>query len=195
MISDELKDLALQTIQSPREAARRIMGTPLSRDALWSGLVLAAAINAILYSLSLFGVDTSVLPPLLSNPLMFFFLITGVLVITVHAFFWTGKMIGGQGDLGDLLKLMVWLQILRAGAQAIMLVLMLVAPFLAQLFSLVVGVLGLWITVNFLTEGLQLRSLMQGVGVLILSAVGIIFGLLVLVALIGTATLGVPANV
>lgn len=195
MIPVQVRELALETIQQPRAAAARIMGMSFSRDTLWTALVLASAINALIYSVSLLGMDTNPLPPILRNPLSFFFLITGILVMTVHGFYWTGRAMGGQGDLGDLLKLMVWLQALRAAAQAVMLVMVFALPFMAQLFSLLVGVVGLWITVNFLTEGLQLRSLWHGFGVLVLAGVGILFGLLIITALIGAAALGVPANV
>ncbi|MDG1352027.1 MAG: YIP1 family protein [Sulfitobacter sp.] len=194
-LSDTLKDLAVETLQSPRTAAQKIMALNLSRDVLWTGLVLAGATNSIIYSFSLLMSDTTMLPPLFRNPLMFFMLITGVLAVTVHAFYWTGRALGGRGDLGDLLALLVWLQGLRAVAQAVMFVLLLVSPVIGQLFSLVVGILGLWITVNFVTEALRLPGLMHAFGVLVLAAIGIVFGFAILVGLIGVAALGVPVNV
>lgn len=192
---DVLKELALETVQSPRTAAQKIMSLNLSRDVLWTGLILAGAVNSIIYSFSLLSADTSMLPALFRNPLMFFMLITGMLALTVHAFYWTGRAIGGQGDLGELLALLVWLQGLRAVAQAVMFVLLLVSPAIGQLFSLVVGILGLWITVNFVTEALRLPGLMHGAGVLLLAGIGMVFGLAILVGIIGMAALGVPANV
>lgn len=195
MNTEALKALALETIQSPRTAAQKIMELNLSRDVLWSGLILVACINSIIYSFSLFLGDTSALPALFRNPVMFFALVTGVLILTVHGFYWTGRALGGQGDLGELLALMVWLQGLRAIAQAALFLLMFISPAIGQLFSLCVGILGLWITVNFITHALRLPGLMYGVGVIILAAVGIVFGLMILVGLIGLGTLGVPTNV
>lgn len=195
MNADALKALALETIQSPRTAAQKILSLHFSRDILWSGLILVACINSIIYSFSLFLGDTSALPALFRNPVMFFALVTGVLILTVHAFYWTGLALGGQGDLGDLLALVVWLQGLRAIAQAALFLLMFISPVIGQLFSLGIGILGLWITVNFITEALRLPGLMHGVGVIVLSAVGIVFGLMILAGLIGLGTLGVPANV
>lgn len=195
MNSDALKVLAMETIQSPRSAAQKIIALNLSRDVLWTGLILVSCINSIIYSFSLFLGDTSSLPALFRNPVMFFALVTGVLVLTVHGFYWTGRALGGQGDLGELLALMVWLQGLRAVAQAVLFVLMLVAPAIGQIFSLMVGILGLWITINFITEALRLPGLLHGVGVIVLAAVGIVFGLMILAGLIGIGTLGVPANV
>lgn len=192
---DALRDLALETIQSPRTAAKKIMALNLSRDVLWSGLFLAAALNSIIFSFSILLGDASMLPPLFRNPVLFFVLVAGVLVLMVHVFYWTGRALGGRGELGELLALMVWLQGLRAVAQAIMFVLLLVSPVIGQLFSLVVGILGVWITVNFVTEALRLPSLLHAVGVIVLAAVGIVFGLAILVGLIGLGALGVPVNV
>lgn len=194
-VKEYLSGLALETIQSPRAAAQKIMNLNLGRDVLWTGLGLVAALNAMIYSVSLLFADTTLLPPLFANPILFFLIVTGVLVITIHAFHWTGQMLGGQGDLADLLALLVWLQALRAVAQAIVLLLMLLAPVLGQLFSLVVGVLGLWITVNFISEAQGKPGLGHGIAVLVLSAVGIVFGLMILVALIGAGSLGVAPNV
>ena len=195
MDQDALKALALETIQSPRTAADKIMALPLNRDVLWTGLFLVAAVNSIVYSFSLLLHDTSALPQFLTNPLIFFVIVSGVLAMSVHAFYWMGRFAGGTGDLGDLLALMIWLQALRAVAQFVLLILTLLSPVLAQLFSLVVGALGLWITVNFITQALHLRSLLHGLGVLVVAAVGLVFGLLLLGGLIGLAALGVPANV
>ncbi|MBB3995831.1 hypothetical protein GGR95_003495 [Sulfitobacter undariae] len=196
MINTEaLKDLALETVQDPRSAARKIMSFNLSRDVLWSGLILSGVANSIIFSLSLLTTDTTMLPALFRNPLMFFALITGLLVLTVHAFYWTGRALGGQGSFGDLLALLVWLQALRAVAQAVMFVFLLISPLLGQLFSMMVGVLGLWITVNFVAEALRFPRLLHAFGVLVLAAVGMVFGLAVLIGLIGIAALGVPASV
>lgn len=195
MDTDALKALAVETVQSPRTAAQKLISLNLSRDVLWSSLVLVACINSMIFSFSLLFGDTSELPSLFRNPILFFTLVTGILILTVHGFYWTGRALGGEGDLGELLVLMVWLQGLRAVAQVILIVLALVAPFIGQIFSLAVGILGLWITVNFITEALRLPGLMHGVGVIVLAAVGIIFGFAILISMIGLGAMGVPTNV
>lgn len=195
MDTDALKALAIETVQSPRTAAQKLISLNLSRDVLWSSLVLVACINSMIFSFSLLFGDTSELPSLFRNPILFFTLVTGILILTVHGFYWTGRALGGEGDLGELLVLMVWLQGLRAVAQVILIVLALVAPFIGQIFSLAVGILGLWITVNFITEALRLPGLMHGVGVIVLAAVGIIFGFAILISMIGLGAMGVPTNV
>lgn len=195
MQTDAIKLLALETLQSPRSAAKKIMDLWLSRDVLWTALILVAALNSIIFGVSLLTEDVSQLPGFMRNPVTFFFIVAGVQVLSVHGFYWAGRAIGGRGDLGELLSLLVWLQALQLAAQGVMFVVTLVAPGIGQILSLVVSVMALWITVNFITEALRLPTLMHGVGVIIMAAVGIAFGLMILIGLIGIGAMGVSPNV
>jgi len=193
--NDALKTLVLETIQSPRTAAKRIMDMWLSRDILWTALILLAAINSIIMGLGVLMSDTSELPQFMRSPLILFFMVGGLQVLSVHGFYWAGKAIGGHGDMGELLSLLVWVQALQAAAQLITFVLALVMPPLADIFSLVAGIVALWVTVNFIAEALRLPTLLHAVGVMVLGIVGIAFGLAILIGLIGMGAMGVPTNV
>lgn len=195
MDQDALIDLALETLRSPRTAAQKVMNLNLSRDVLWSGLVLVACLNSIVTGLSLLLGDSSFLPTVLGNPILFFVIFAGLQVLSVHAFYWTGLAVGGKGDLGHVLALLVWLQALQFVAQVILFVLVFVSPGLTELLAMAVSFFGLWVTVNFLTEALHLPSLLHAVGAMVLAAIGIAFGLMILVGLIGLGAMGVPANV
>jgi hypothetical protein len=195
MNNDALKALAIETVQSPRSAAQKIMGLNYSRDVLWSALVLVACLNSIIYSLTPLTVDAQALPSLMRNPIMFFVLVAGLQVFTVHGFYWGGRIIGGQGDLGEMLSLMVWVQALQAAANAVLLVLLFISPGIEQLLSFAVGIFGLWITLNFITEALRLPGLWHAIGVLFIATMGIAFGLVILVSMIGLGAMGVPTNV
>lgn len=195
MDQEAIKNLALETLQSPRTAAKKVMALNLSRDVLWSSLALVACVNSIFNGLSLLFVDASLMPTVLRNPILFFVIITGLQVLSVHAFYWTGRAIGGHGDLGNTLALLVWLQALQAAAQVALFVVVILSPGLAQMVAMGVSVFALWLTVNFIAEALHLPSLMHAAGVVVLAAVGIAIGLLILVGLISLGTLGVPTNV
>ena len=195
MSNDAIKALALETVQSPRTAAQQIMGLNLGREVLWPALVLMACLNSIVYSITLLAVDRSLLPAMLANPLMFFMLVTGLQVLTVHGFYWGGRILGGEGDLGEMLSLMVWIQALQAAANGALLVLLFISPALEQLLSFGVGILGLWITLNFITEALRLPSLWHAIGVLFIATLGIAFGLVILISMIGISAMGVSTNV
>ena len=188
--------LALLTLRSPSEAAEQVLAFNLSRDVLWSSLALVAVINTILFSLSNILLPTpSPLPAMLTHPLVFFVLVAGGLVVTVHALYWTGRMLGAKGDMGDLLALLIWLQALRAVAQAAVLVLVFVSPMLAAFLVFAAGLAALWILVNFVSVGLRLFSLGRALAVLLAASLALIFGLSLLLSLIGVTAIGIPANV
>lgn len=189
-------DLALLTVRNPSEAARKVVALNFDREVLWTALALVAVINAILFALSNIALPTPApLPAFLSNPLLFFFIVAGGLVLTVNALFWTGRMLGGSGDMGDLLALLIWLQVLRAVAQAAVLVLMLAAPMLGALLVLVAGLWALWILLHFVSVGLRLNSLARAATVLIAATLGLVLGLSLILSMIGVTAMGLTPNV
>ncbi|MGJ8545575.1 MAG: YIP1 family protein [Sulfitobacter sp.] len=196
MIPRPLIDLALRTVQNPQDAARQILTYGLSRDALWTALALVGAINTILFTLSLqMTPPPPEFPSVFSKPLAFYVILTGSMVVIVHALFWTGRALGGKGELGDLLGLIVWLQVLRAAAQAALLVITIVSPGIAALLALGVGLFGIWLLVNFIAAGLRFASLAPAVLTLVGATLGALLGAVVLGTLIGLAVIGVPTDV
>lgn len=188
--------LALLTIQRPQEAAVQVLSLGLGRDVLWTGLFLVAAINSIMFSMTLQVTGKPpMLPDFFVNPLAFFVIFAGMLVLTVHAFYWTGRSMGGQGDLGELLALTVWLQALRAIAQAGGLLLVVALPYLAPVYSLAVGILGFWIMLTFISTALRLHSLLTAFAVIMVAALGLSLGIFVFGAMIEILAMGVAPNV
>jgi hypothetical protein len=131
------------------------------------------------------------LPSYFDAPLTLFILLTGLMVVYIHAMYWTGLAIGGQGALMDVLALVVWFQILRAAAQFAVIVLTLAIPSLGMILSLVIAIWGLWIFLNFIAAAMRLPSVGHGFLVLIIAAVGMVFGLGILLSMIGLGAQGV----
>ena len=104
-------------------------------------------------------------------------------------------MMGGRGELYDFMTLLLWLQVLRTAAQALILASLFLVPVLGGFLSLFVFVATLWIFINFISVGLQLDSLWRAVFVLIVGAVAFMIGLSFLLSLIGVSAVGVPSNV
>ena len=189
-------ELAVLTLRNPSEAAQIVLGWNLSKEALWTAIAFVSVIVTILSTLSniLFPVPAP-LNALVGNPIMYFVVAAGGFVATVHAVFWTGRMLGGQGKLEDLMTLLLWVQALRAVAQLGVLLLLLFAPVLASFFVLFVGVATLWIFVHFISIGLHLNSLWRATVVLFVGALALVVGLSFLLSLIGVSAMGVPLNV
>lgn len=184
--------LAQTTLRDPRAAATQIMGWKLSRDALWTALALVAVLNTFMVLLVLQINEPAVpLPSYFERPLTLFVLIAGLMAIYVHAMYWAALSIGGQGELADVLALVIWFQVLRAAAQVCVLVLSLIVPALGMVLSLVIAIWGVWIFLSFIAAAMHLPSVGHALIVLVVAAIGLVLGLGIMVALIGVLTQGV----
>ncbi len=192
----DLRELVLESVQSPRTAARRVIDLDLPRTAIWSLLALAAALNAILATVSqaIFP-PTIPLPTLMTAPLSLFFVLAGGLVVMVHALVWAGRAMGGETTLEHMGSAIAWLQMLRVLAQAVVLVLSFIHPALGGLFALAVMIWGIWMLINFVTEALSFASAFQGFGVLVAVTLGLVLGLTLLLTLTGVTFVGLQQNV
>ncbi|WP_370401421.1 Yip1 family protein [Sulfitobacter sp. JB4-11] len=189
-----LMPLVQTTLRQPRLAAEMIMGLGLKRDVLWTALALGAALHALVLQLVLSVSEPAMpLPGYMSMPLVLFVLIAGVMVIYVHALHWAARALGGKGELWDMLAVIVWLQLLRATAQLILLVVSLAMPLLGMVLALVVGVWGLWILFNFIAAAGRLPTAGHGIAVVVMAAVGLVLGLSIFLSLIGLSAQGVPS--
>lgn len=191
-----LPDLALLTLRDPKAAGQIVLRWNLSGEALWVAIGLVSVVGTMLSTLS------HMIMPLPApfdivgqNPFLYLVIAIGGFLATVLAIFWTGRMLGGQGSLQDLMALLVWLQGLRTLAQAVILTAFFILPGLGSLVALFVGAATLWIFVNFIAVGLRLDSLWRAVAVLIVGALAFMVGLSFLLSLIGVSAVGVPFDV
>lgn len=192
MDKDLLQSMVLTSLRSPKEAAQQVINLGLKRDALWTALALAAVINTFLVLVIIQSSGSTMpLPSYFSQPLALFIIIAGLTVVYVHAMYWAGMMIGGQGTLTGVLAIVVWFQILRALAQMVILVLSIILPSIGALMSMVVTLWGIWIFLNFLTAALQLKTALHAIAVLMVAFVGLVVGLGLLLGLIGGLSQGV----
>jgi hypothetical protein len=191
-----LPELFVLTLRDPREAADIILGWNLSKEALWTAIALVSVIVTILSTIS--NIILPVPAPLnaiVGNPFIYFIIAAGGFVATVHAMYWTGRMLGGRGRIEDLMVLLLWLQAMRAVAQAAVVVLLVLAPAVASLLVLLIAMATLWVFINFISIGLHLESMTRAVVVLLLGALLLVVGLSFFLSLTGLSGLGVSLNV
>lgn len=188
--------LVFLSLRDPRGAAQTIIGYGAPRGASWTALVLFAAVNAMITAAPtiLNPPDPAAIPPgmeqlfrLLQQPVMLFVLLSGFLVIMVHALTWAGRALGGTGGLDEMAAAFAWLQALRAVGQVAILVLAATVPGLAAIASSVLFLYGIWIMMNFIAEAQNFDSPWQAFGVLMTVFVGLMIGLMMLLTLTGTA--------
>lgn len=194
--------LALDTLRDPKGTAHRIMGWNLDRATLYMALFAVAAVNTLLAStpvvLSTGGVDAAAraaLPvlALLERPIMFFVIVAGTLVIMIQAFFWAGRAMGGTGEMTEMMALIIWLQALRAVAQAVILAVGIAAPVLATLVALGLQIVAFWLFLHFISAAMRFDSLLRAFGLLIAVATGLFIGLMMILSLLGISAGGIAS--
>ena len=187
----QLRDLAVMTIKNPANAARIVMATRFPREALWTTLALAAVLNTLMFCLSdLISPAPSPFPAIFQVPVFYLAVIGFGLVASVYALLWIGGIMGGQGNLDEIMSLLIWLQAMRIAVQAVVIVLSVTIPVLAVLLSLAASLMGVYITLHFVNEAHRFGSLGRSAFVLIGSAVGIVVFVSILLTLVGGTLMG-----
>jgi hypothetical protein len=185
MTALDWRQLAITSVKDPASAAPTLMAMGFPTQALWSALVLVAVVNAMLFTLSdLLFPGPSPLPEFFSSPLVYFVVVAVGLSLTVVSLFWTGRFMGGKGELADVLVLIVWMQTLRVLVQGAAIVLMVVAPILSALLVFAAALIGVYMFVHFVDQAHRFGSVGRAAVVLIASFLAIVVGLSVLLTLI-----------
>ena len=196
MTAPDLTHLVVMTLRTPAEAARVLIGLYLSRQTLWMGLILVAALQTLTLAVMDYFIPSDFpMSALLEMPLALFAASVVGLVLMVFAMHRVGLQMGGHATLNDIIVVMVWLQLLRVAAQIITIGLALIAPFLATLVSFAAGLLALYIIVHFIDQAHQLNSIPWSIAILAISMFITMIGLSVLILLVGAPILGTSAYV
>ncbi|MFY9238236.1 MAG: Yip1 family protein [Roseovarius sp.] len=192
-----MQDLVRQTLTSPRAAAERLMAMGLPLQWLWMALALMCILNAIVYSISLALVPAvdpvtgaQLVPGMFQSPIVFAGFLGVALVLTVLMLGWVGRGMGGQAQTGDLLVLIVWMQVLRLGVQLVMLLVAPVAPVLGVLFIVVASFWGLVILCVFIQAAHRFETAFKAVLVLIVAILAMAAGSSLVLGAVSTAIPG-----
>jgi hypothetical protein len=192
-----IPDLMRQTFSDPKGAARRLIGLELPAPVLWQALALVVVLSALaaqVSSLVLPGAGQGLMP-FAESPLLVGLIQGGILVIMVFAIHWIGSSFGGIGRLEDSVAAVAWLQFLLVCLQVVQLVVGFVSPALSGLVGLAGIVFFFWLLTQFVMAVHAFESAAMVFVMIVVSLLGITFGLSLVLTLLGVATPGGPPNV
>lgn len=196
------RDLLIDTVRDPESAGRAVMAVSMSRRDIWLSVAAVAALNAVFSGL--LGMlspapppDAQAMPVIALSPLPQALLIGGLLVLLAHVLTWVGRMrlFGGTGQIDDLLKLMVWMQLVAMVLQAVNLVVLLAMPVVGSILVVVIVMVMLRVLASFVKVGHGFDSMGAAALVLVASFIGMVVGLSLFLMLIGVGNLGVQTGV
>ncbi len=148
----DLMTLVRDSVVNPREGASTILSFAPRRRALGEMAVLVTVLGAIAAVLTTFilPVQTDrIIAVLLAQPVWLAVLQLLVLVASVAAIYYFGRIMGGHGSLDETLLLFVWMQFIMLVVQVAQWPILLIAPGLSGLVTLANLILFMWIFINF----------------------------------------------
>jgi len=190
--------LARDTVTDPRGGARRILAFGLPEGVLWQGLVAVVSISVLLTQLGEYLVPTPMdplLPIFRANPLLTAVVQGGLLVVTVYAIHGIGRAFGGIGAFAGALALTVWLQFLMVCLQVVQTLFLIVLPPVAGL----VGLFGIgfffWLLSHFVAALHGFPSVFKTFVAIVASMIAIIFGMSLVMSILGITFGGAISDV
>ncbi|TCP63450.1 Yip1-like protein [Rhodovulum bhavnagarense] len=190
--------LARDTVSDPREGARRVLALNLSEGLLWQALVLVVVVSVLLTALGEIAVPAPVdplLPVFSANPLLTAVVQGGLLVVMVYAIHFIGRGFGGHGDFAGAMTLTVWLQFIMMLLQVAQTVFLIVFPPLAGLIGMLGIGLFFWLLSHFVTVLHGYASALRTFFGIMASMVGIVFGISLIMSLLGVTLQGALPDV
>ncbi len=202
MTFDGFKTLLKATLVDPREGGKGVIALNLPMQGLWMALMLMAVILSLLLS----GlIQLAPLPddeagqilrmsPAYSSPIMFAVINWGQSVITVFVLYWISQMLGGQGELRDMLTVMIWLQVVSLVLAFALSVVTLLLPSIGAFFMLLAFFWGLWAMVGLVDAASGFDNLFKAFGVCLAALLVFTIGMTLFSGVIGGLAAGGVGN-
>lgn len=187
---------AWASLKTPREVARWVMSFDLPRVMRWEVLLLVVILSTMLAQFTVTFVASEqamLMGQILANPWTTSIIQMSVLVIAVFSVYWIGRAMGGTGGFGDAILLVAWLQFCMFCLQLVQTAAMLVMPPVAGLLGLAGFAVFFWLLTNFVAELHGFRSLPQVFLMILVSILALVFGVSLILAVIGISVPGAGA--
>lgn len=183
-----LMSMVLRTIKNPREGAAEVLALGIPKAALWTIMLLVVVLSSFLSLITTLMVGAmggQVPQGIFGNPITLGAMQFALLIVTVFAIFWIGRMFGGTGSLEESMLLVAWLQFVMVCLQVIQTLFFAIMPPIASLLGVLGLVLFLWLLTNFIAVLHGFKSLGQVFVMTMLSIFTIIFAVSLLLIFLG----------
>lgn len=140
------------TIRDPKAAAEQVLSLDLSREFLWSALVLVTVVSVLLVKLMqavLPQSEGALVLPFQNSPLLFALVMWGSLVLLVFSVHYIGQMFGGSGRFNQSILVVAWLQFLLLAWQVLQFFVGFVSIVVSALLGLAFMIYWIWIMASF----------------------------------------------
>ncbi|MEM7597470.1 MAG: YIP1 family protein [Pseudomonadota bacterium] len=203
MTFDTFKSLFRTTLTDPRRGGRDVIALNLPMQGLWIALMLMAVILSLLVS-ALFQI--SPIPedelgqiirssPAFQSPILFALINWVQSVITVYVLHFVSRMVGGEGEVRDMLSVMIWLQVMTLVLAVVFTLVSLIIPAIGALCMLVAFFWGLWAVVAFVDAAADFDSMFRALGVCIAGFLAFSFLMTIVASLLAAFGIGAAPNV
>lgn len=191
-----LTKLALDTIRDPQEGAKEVLRIAPPRNVVWRAFALMIVASLMMGELVGLIMGPPEAGPLFGQSSLALGLMqAGLLFLMVFAIAHIGKLFGGTGDFDGALTLVTWLQFVFFLVQLLQLVLLLVAPPIAAIVTVIAIGLFFWLLVNFIAVLHGFQSVGMVFVMTLVSFISIIFTFSLILTILGvTLDTGVLPN-
>ena len=182
------RQLMIDTLVRPREAARQVLGAGIEQGALLEGAIgvtCAGVVLAYIAARTTPGGIDAVSAVLLGNPLLGAAVELAALGVIAFLTDRIGRLFGGTGGFYGALTLVVWLNAMMVLLQTGQLVALALLPPLAVVLALAALLWGLWAFANFVAELHGFQNPAMVLGGVVLTAVVLFFAAGMLLAMLG----------
>jgi len=186
--------LLQRTLTDPRGAGAEVIAMGWPMQGLWIALMLIAVLLSLIASALLHAVELPAnelgdmlrASPAYRAPLLFALINWIQAVISVLILNWSARILGGRGNLGDILAVMIWLEIVSVVLSLGLFVIGLIVPVIGAYAVLAMFVWGIWATIGLIDAAGRFDNMFRAAGVCVVAAVTASVVMMLLSALIGS---------
>lgn len=184
--------LAIDSLIRPRAAARRVLALPVAPLTLVETAAAITALGLVLgfVAMRMSGAVDPVSAAVLRAPLLGAVAQFGMMALVAFLTFRIGRAFGGRGGFWGAALVVVWLNAVTLGIQVVQIAALAVVPPLAGVIAIATLFWLLWAFANFVAELHDFGSPLMVLGVTVLTAIVLIFGVTLLAAILGFSPQG-----